>query len=547
MAETTWTEAGEDGHLRYENHDKDRQTFLFINTYPAEPPAQSLRPDRQTIGSHVQRRIHQEKRKRSSMFLRPSWKRDLTKTSTKTFVRIAAAPRPTEPESDIDNHQQASITYGNLLPLSPMYGNSDPFSAAAIKITATAHQLLKLSYHWQLFLDYPVWASELYNDVASQKQDVRIRMLLSDPAALHCLLASGYYISSQESLKDLHALAHKTLAIQLVRKRITAQPMVYVSHAVYQLLALEMFCGDYNAAAGHLEALRVIIAADESDICVTMLPHLWISDVWLAYHLKRRTTINIDTWDTPLLAHQLEEKYLAMCQYSESSFPSMLKFYAVDDPLIEILCDICKCRALRRWALGAGNSDLRHELIHWLHLRTASVDGRLINSLNDRIDLSCTDSNNVSGLDLTQAQNLAVILAVICYLHVENTKAQYGGPGKVTIHAMFEPLLQHIFRLSTISKTSVKHDLMLWLVFMGAINDTLLPHTPTAQWPLQALQILQFSLGYRSWSDVRPILRRFLYLEGMEELLRNPKTNSLSIYPQQAMVNLIGDKFWGSS
>lgn len=545
MTGMTCAEVREEEHSNLEDLDKGREPFLFINRYSAELPTQPPRPDRQTIGSHVQRRIRKDKRKRSSLFLRPSWKESSAKTGTKTFAYIAPARKPVAPDFDVVSHQQSSVTKNTLLPLSQMHGNSDPFSAAAITITATAHQLLKFSYHWQLFLDYPTWASELYNDVVSQKQNVRIQTLLGDPAALHCLLASGYYISSQQGLGNIHALAHKTLAIKLVRKHLAAHPMIDVSQAVYQLLALEMFCADYEAAAGHLEALRVIIAADESGSCASMLPHLWISDVWLAYHLKRRTSIDIDAWYTPLVANHFEERCLAMCQYSESSLPSVLKFYAVDTFLIEVLSDIHKHKALTRWALSTGNSHLRGELIDWLHLKAASIDGRLINSLCERIDLSCTDHSNISSLNFTQALSVAVILAAMCHLHVDCSKSQYGGPGKVTIHALFEPVVQHIFRLSTILKISLNNDFMLWIVFMSAVNDSMLPNLSSAQWSLKALEILQGSLGYRNWDDIRPILRKFLYVEGMEELLRSPRTNSLSVHPRQAIVDFIGDKFWG--
>ena len=44
-------------------------------------------------------------------------------------------------------------------PYSIGHGNSDPFNAAAITTSPVAHELLQLSYSWQLYLEYPGWAS----------------------------------------------------------------------------------------------------------------------------------------------------------------------------------------------------------------------------------------------------------------------------------------------------------------------------------------------------------------------------------------------------
>lgn len=539
--------AREDRRFDMDILDKDHETFLFINRYSEELPTQPPRPNRQSIGSHVQRRLHKNKKQRSSLFLTPVWKRHSADKSTRTFATIAVAPKAVVPNLPATSHEQPSEANSPPLPLSRMHGNSDPFSAAAIIITPTAHQLLQFSYHWQLFLDYPVWASELYNDVAIQKQQDHIRLLLGDPAALHCLLASGYYISSQLSLGNLNALAHKTTAIGLVRQRLAAGSMMNVAHAIYQLLALELFCGEYKAAARHLEALRTIVTLDKFGSYIKMLPHLWTSDVWLAYHLKRRTIIDIDAWDTPVVTKEREDTYLDVCQYGESSLPHLSEIYAVDGSVIAVLTAIHKTSALKRLALSTSNSQSRGELVQWLHLRAASLDGRLINHLNDQIDLRGSDHTNISSLDFIQALNVGAILAAICYLHLECTKVQYGGQGKVTIHALFEPVLQHIFQLSTSCETSVSNDFMLWLIFMCAVNSTLIPKVGHSQWALSALATLQSSLGLKHWDDVRQVLRKFLYLEGMEQLLKSPSNNNLAIYPRQEFVNLIGNKFWGST
>lgn len=547
MDEAIQIGAREEKHFDLDILDKDHETFLFINRYSEELPTQPPRPDRQLIGSHVQRRLHKNKRQRSSLFLTPLWKRYSADKSTKTFAAIAIAQKTIVQKLPAPNHKQPSKANSTPLPLSRLHGNSDPFSAAAITITPTAHQLLQFSYHWQLFLDYPVWASELYNDVAFKKQQDHIRMLLGDPAALHCLLASGYYISSQLSLGNLNALAHKTTAIGLVRQRLAADSMMNVAHAIYQLLALELFCGEYKAAARHLEALRTILTLDKSGSCINMLPHLWTSDVWLAYHLQRRTIIDIDVWDTPVVTKELEDTYLDVCQYGQSSFPDLSDIYALDHSLIEILTAIHKTSALKRWALYTNNSQSRGELVQWLHLRAASLDGRLINHLNDRIDLRGRDHSNISSLDFIQALNVGAILAAMCYLHLECTKVQYGGQGKVKIHALFEPLLQHIFQLSTTCEISIRNDFMLWLVFMCAVNSTLIPKAGPSQWSFSAFATLQATLALKHWDDVRQVLRKYLYLEGMEHLLKSPSINNLTIYPQQEFVNLIGNKFWGST
>lgn len=429
---------------------------------------------------------------------------------------------------------------------SVMQGNSDPFSASAINITTTAHQLLQLSYHWQLFLTYPVWASDLFNDRVSEKQQDYIRDMLGDPAALHCLLASGYYIGSRVGLGNHYALQHKTLAIKLVRQRLATHPIVDVSHAVYHLLALELFCGDYNAAFQHLEALRLIIAADDSGCLNHMLPHLWISDVWLAYHLRRRTLIDIDTWDSPSIARKWEDIYLGACQYEESSSLGALEIYKVDSSLIEVVTAIHKTSILKRSALDLHESQSQEALIQWLHIRAASLDGRLINLLNDQIDISSYKQSNITSLKFLQALNSSIILAAMCYLHLECSTAKYGG-GRLLLHTLFEPLLQHLFQLADIYQVSISHDLMIWLLFMCAINSTLIPQAKPSQWSLGALATLQVSLGCGSRENLQQFLQKFLYHEGMEELLVSPSINSFVAYPRQEVVEFIGTKFWAST
>jgi hypothetical protein len=655
MSEILRTKAIDDGRSSFNIIHEDQEDFLFINQYSAECPLQPPGPDRQLIGSHVQRNIHRNKRKRSVLFLTPSWKRHLQDQLSRgnlytkslqghllkpyysavdsfspeslpkemehnseysEFYRSKDVqeqggkshnldskilPKPgneSHPEERRGNrakllkkldrlnnipatvpglqqegheyqsnkkqaysamvqkdvvtrlrassHRQLSMPSRVPLISAVMQGNSDPFSASAIKITATAHELLQLSYHWQLFLTYPVWASELYNDYVFEKQQKYIRDMLGDPAALHCLLASGYFISSQVGLRNLYALRHKTLAIHLVRQCLAAHPITDVSHAVYHLLAIELFCGDYKAAFQHHEALRLIIAADDHGSLTHMLPHLWISDVWLAYHLRRRTIIEIDTWDEPTSAKKYEDAYLGICQYNENSISRALEMYEADSSLIEVITAIHKTSVLKRLSFDIPDSQSQEALIQWLHLRAASLDGRLINYLIDQIDISSNEQSNITSLTLTQALNSSIILAAMCYLHLECSAVKYGG-GRLTIHTMFEPILQHLFQLALIDQVSISHDLKIWLVFMCAINNTLIPQAKSSQWSLVTLATLQGSLGYGNCDDLHQVLRKFLYHERMEKLLASPSINRLIIYPRQEVVEFIGNKFWAST
>ena len=386
---------------------------------------------------------------------------------------------------------------------------------------------------------------QIYDGLVAKQWGKHLRNALSDTAELHCLLASGYAVSSHKGDGQLRSLAHKTSAIELIARRLLRNPRADVSRPVYQLLALELFVGDYEAAFQHLKALRLIISDRKAGSLDNMLPHLWTSDVSLAYQMDRPTVISIDTWDTPLTATKFANQYLDSAYCTDGPVQEMLKGCIVDPLLLKVITDIPKAIELQQLAFYISDQQSQLELIQWLHIHFAALAGRLINLLCDQIVLSNDPRSKIGSLTFSKALHAAISLAMMCYLHQHFTRAHYGG-GQLSKRTLLEPLLQHAIQEARVRGTKINDELLLWLLFMSAVNSTLLSATWHSRWSVGAFTTLRLSMGHGQWDDSRQVLRKFLYSPGMEELLvsQSPGWRNIS-HPQQEVVEFIDSKTWG--
>ncbi len=312
---------------------------------------------------------------------------------------------------------------------------------------------------------------------------------------LHCFLAAGCYIKSQPNdANQISALKHKSHVLVSVSKQLASSQDVEME--INYLILFDSLVGDYLACEVHWHALRAIVASSRSRDHTISLHNLWIRDVWLAHYQNRETLLDVDMWDkpVPILQHRVHNDDLSFgCQ--------------ADPFLLDLMKDIRESISLQIVAIQMSDSAMRDELVERLYLHSAANNGRLINYWV-RLD---------TGLEVTSAQalNAAITLSIMCFLQLPYSNQHYSASQSIR-QRQLEPLLLR-------AGLNVNNDLLLWLYFIGATNDTLLP-SPT-HWAYHVF--LNLRAKHRNWLDTRIILEKFLYIEGMEERLMRASHRSL--------------------
>ena len=194
----------------------------------------------------------------------------------------------------------------------------------------------------------------------------------------------------------------------------------------------------------------------------------------------------------------------------------------IDNHLLDMTADIRQFVALRQLAMSLEGTPERDELVRWLHLHNAAIDGRLNNHY---IDLGDVENTNFPS----QALNAAITIALMCFTHLMWFNHPYTEIQR-TKHSHFDTLLRR-------AGSDIDKDMLLWLYFMCALNDSLLP-SPTG-WAKSKFETLRDQ--HCGWDETRSVLDRFLYLEGLEKQLTR---NGAATKTKFAGVHFLYQKLW---
>ena len=433
------------------------------------------------ILSHAAKHIWDRKRRERQLRLRQSSQRLLT-----------SAPRPLS--WSVNPAESEKLCKRATFGIDHFRGNSDPFSSAAIEITPLAHELLSVCHHWTLLHNYSIWAIALYEGHERIAQSKLIRNALSDPGLLHCLLATGHYVRSQHTeAVSMAAFAHKTRVLEIMQARLHAGEDI--SMLIDYLVPMEAFVGDFRAAEVHWRALNHVLKNASQPFQAQQLSHLWVLDVWLAYCLHRRTILDVSMWEPPLAKF---DAYLGSTS-GQQNYHELL----VDPQLLDTIIDIRNFIVLREMATGMPDGAERDELVHWLHLRNAALDGHLLNRL-----LYQEEDIKSAACSSRQALNHSITLASMCFLYL----TWFDQPYSELLSKNYQQFNYALRRLGS----DVDQELLLWLYFMCAVNDALLPSRNDG-WAKEKFNRMRYL--YSSWDEARSVLAKYLYVEGMEHYL----------------------------
>jgi hypothetical protein len=150
--------------------------------------------------------------------------------------------------------------------------------------------------------------------------------------------------------------------------------------------------------------------------------------------------------------------------------------------------------------LQKGEGSLAYSDLRWSYIRGAALVGRLQLCLLSRLQRPpSSDEKLISEDKLLLAVNLATLCAMLTVLSSET----YSRIQAKNCFAAYREVLAHL-------SPTVDRTLLLWLYFMGGINEQLLGGRPDWAW-LEFRELCQDL----TWLSTQAILRKFVYVEAL--------------------------------
>ncbi|KAK5064551.1 hypothetical protein LTR84_000384 [Exophiala bonariae] len=295
-------------------------------------------------------------------------------------------------------------------------GPSDPFSAAALPISAFFNSLLQF---WRLGYMANLWPAAVYMDPSHevpQLVDGWIRDVVTpNPAMLHGLFAGTLsfitsYLPASEATPVLWArgMHHHGKCLEFTRSRLT-MPNVNGEEAlgmIHQSTTFSFHCGDFDASSVHRVASARILDTLENgldSVHPVLKSLLIICDTLIAMHKPKRPSLDIESWtpgswhDEDMLRPYDDEFDFDPSDYSQSDRQVLLfreQIYDSETGDIAIQVQgminlqreaLCACEIAARLTISEGVASA-DPIYHWLAFRHYALASRCANLYMDMVE-----------------------------------------------------------------------------------------------------------------------------------------------------------------
>ncbi|KAH0846127.1 hypothetical protein AYO21_10092 [Fonsecaea monophora] len=352
-------------------------------------------------------------------------------------------------ETQAEQGGTQTVAYASI----PVFkGNTDPFNATIIPVSALEHMLLQQARAQSMLNTWPSEIALRHNHSALTAESMRkMPAFVADKASSHAIISHAYYSSGSRQRNHgqpheqtlVYAEKHKFQALRALQESLEAQRQTGDSAKLWKILssccwlgAAEMLSGNIHAAIVHLSASQKIVnSLGGWSVMGRMEKEVLLGAVVsLAAALRSRPVMDIgdfdpgpwrshtwvtDTEDPPTLQEDLKVAFPESTP-SESSTPT-----TIAPALRAIMADIRELLAVEelkfRYATSKA-SDVT-EMFRWSFARKTAVRARSLHYWCDLIEAAKKDGKPVAtvvgpgGLPSPVALtfDVALCLAVRCF------------------------------------------------------------------------------------------------------------------------------------
>ncbi|KAJ9656359.1 hypothetical protein H2198_005042 [Neophaeococcomyces mojaviensis] len=320
-----------------------------------------------------------------------------------------------------------ATSVGLILPPALAHGNSDPFSAAMVPMTAQVTELIYLAIHRFVVFSNRAYhlSSELRKKWIAQSR-TQEQQCLSDAILTHSLLASGYcakagMCASEQRSMYINARAHKIKAIALLRQQMASdsfQPTIETYHIITNMASVDFAMGEPESAMLHHRAVTKMVKRPEFHDTIFMKAALGdMAETNIIRALATQPNFDAEAWDVDISSTGIDENF----------WHDPIQLLDVMRPPLKSLFD--ECRRLLRLKTEPNSMDTE-EKAKLLTQDSLVLERRLI-------FLSIYYHNLPDDGHLTPCKKILVAIthALLCFLDLIFIESMHRGYP----HGLFEP------------------------------------------------------------------------------------------------------------
>lgn len=356
-----------------------------------------------------------------------------------------------------------ATSVGLILPPALAHGNSDPFSAAMVPMTAQVTELIYLAIHRFVVFSNRAYhlSSELRKKWIAQSR-TQEQQCLSDAILTHSLLASGYcakagMCASEQRSMYINARAHKIKAIALLRQQMASdsfQPTIETYHIITNMASVDFAMGEPESAMLHHRAVTKMVKRPEFHDTIFMKAALGdMAETNIIRALATQPNFDAEAWDVDISSTGIDENF----------WHDPIQLLDVMRPPLKSLFD--ECRRLLRLKTEPNSMDTE-EKAKLLTQDSLVLERRLI-------FLSIYYHNLPDDGHLTPCKKILVAIthALLCFLDLIFIESMHRGYP----HGLFEPYRLNVLFLvcPAFRQQPVCKHLYLWLAFMAIVSEHL--------------------------------------------------------------------------
>ena len=412
-------------------------------------------------------------------------------------------------------------------------GNSDPFSASSVPITAEVNEYLKLGQQFYVLWAWPIYASALFRERANGDWEGSVRTAFRQPSEMHTMLAGGAYVRADRSPdggnKDIvRATSHKTEAMSQLRESLIDKDpkgSAALLWTVLRLLALEYYAGNFGAAMWHHQAAKQIIRYHKfpdwhHDAHLTF----FVAEVWICTALLQKPAPIGTQWGAGPLPDEPAVKQLE----SRTCPPEVEGDRAhgdVPQELRQTFLDIRKVSASMQTLENIEDEEQKFDLVTYLDARAAILKARLLTMW---VDFNIKHRGaSLSTADITfSACSIAALVFLNFIFMFTATKPNNPPPirgsqpaaASSVLHKSFSMLHRDLLQLLKVwrmSSQTMSSELILWLRFIATLAGHACPKWEVKANKGRSLSDGLDSLGIKTSSEAKAIFKKLLYHEGL--------------------------------
>jgi hypothetical protein len=481
--------------------------LLWVNH---DAKSRKAQPHRRAVFTHVQTSYKKWKRQEDALALRKS-------------AKVPGSNSPTTPEGGTSTppsiHTNSAAEDKEVLLITPppspqtllQTGNSDPFHAFAIPITARVAQVM--SYTSTLYLPGIYRHHDVTDRAAASAQAFdEIVAFLHDPSTAYPHLARIMAVMPQRS--ESESAAFKMKGLTSLRKRLMHPDSLVdprTSASVLLFLTAEVYDGNLEAAAFHARILAHLMQSGTVSMDFWFLFKVMYHDVQRACLGLSRPAFDLEGW--------VPQQFSLLCFATAVEMPEVVHETCVDasitDPRIRAI--FSEARYCRNVSLQVAKAKPANNQASWgFGCRTIACVGRIVNYYLDSKEFmdKCENFSDTDGLTTARAEAYTM-LALLYLIRCEAKMDIFQIGDKDTIFQANPKILGTLLGLLKEDEFNANEKyarLKLFALFVGAWAEQGRPHQrEEKEWFNVKFANQAARMELRTWIHVREVLLGFYY------------------------------------